>query len=96
MPEHMTDTVMDAEAAAARGDAVGLEMARRGLQDAAATGDKLKDPLAEAPHTHTIFYAKADSLPTAAHIMANGYGELFFHSDDPEAAVAGALGGCRA
>lgn len=44
------------------------------------------------PHTHTLFFAQADTLSEAAHIMANRYGELAFHANEPDITVARALG----
>ncbi|MGF7229455.1 MAG: hypothetical protein ACQR33_05765 [Candidatus Saccharibacteria bacterium] len=42
--------------------------------------------------THTVFYARGTDLSSAAHTMADHYSELMFHSDDPNQAVALALG----
>ncbi len=46
----------------------------------------------ELPHTHTVFRATGEDFLDAAHVMAEGYGELMFHSDDADTAVARALG----
>jgi hypothetical protein len=87
------DSLRDTEIAINQGDEVGLEMALRASAEADRNRDASFAMPKELPHTHTVFHARGDSLPAAAHLMADRYGDLLFHSDaDPDATVAQALG----
>lgn len=88
------EATADMEEALNAGDSVRAEMATREYLQArdANIADPSIDISDTSKHTNTLFYAQAHNLPTAAHIMAEGYGELYFHSDDAEVAVARALG----
>lgn len=76
------------------GDPVRAEMADREYRQAleAANRQSTIDVVDTSKHTASLFYAEAPDVPTAARMMAEGYGRLAFHSDDPDAAVARALG----
>jgi hypothetical protein len=87
------DTIKGTAVALARGDSIGSKINERAYAAALRDGGMLRaNPPQEAPHTHTVFYANGPDLPTAARVMADNYSRLLFHSDDPEVAVAGALG----
>lgn len=83
----------EATRAAAAGDQTALIRAGNAYYGADSAREGLfAAPLEEGPHTHTVFHATGDGLPAAARVMAEGYGELTFHTDDPERAVLSCLG----
>lgn len=91
----MFDSIAEAKRSLEAGDDVGFEIASGEYREAAIASDRsLHNVPPELPHTHTEFYARGDSLPAAARVMASNYGGLLFRDadDDPELVVAHALG----
>lgn len=87
------DAMEGMEVALSQGDDTEVTMAVGAYVTAAtARSREVYDLPEKLPHTHTEFYAKGHSLPVAARVMAVNYGDLLFHADDPEVAVANALG----